>query len=128
MTTRTSRATKATPAKRTSTTTKTAAKKAAGKKPARLSTDSDVIPRDPAQRKQLIKITRDRRWRAERRGDDELAYEMNKKLEALTGKPFEPEPAKRTSKTGAKAPAKKATSKRTTTAKKAPAKRTAAKR
>jgi hypothetical protein len=117
MATRTNRATKATPAKRTpKTTTKTATKKAAAKKPARLSTDSDVIPRNPAQLKQLIKITRDRRWRAERRGDDELAYEMNKKLEALTGKPFTPElPAKRTSK-------------RATTAKKAPARRTTAKR
>jgi hypothetical protein len=57
------------------------AKPAAAKK---LSTDSDVIPTDPAELRKLIKIARDRRWRAGRRGDVELVQAMNAKLATLT--------------------------------------------
>lgn len=67
-------------------------KKAAKKAPAakkvvapveKLSTDSDEIPADEAQLRQLIKITRDRRWRAGRRGDEQLVAEMDARLVKL---------------------------------------------
>lgn len=75
------------PAKR-ATKAKPAPKKATTEK---LSTDADEIPTDPTQLRKLIKITRDRRWRAGRRGDAELVHAMNVKLEALTGTPFTPD-------------------------------------
>jgi DNA-binding protein HU-beta len=113
--TRTAAAKKAAPAK------KTAAKTSAKKPAPRLSTDTDKIPTDPAELRTLIKITRDRRWRAGRRGDVELVAAMSAKLEALTGKKSEPTPAKKTpakraSKTTARTPVKRSTAaaKRTT--------------
>lgn len=101
-------------------TRKSASKKAAPAKkaPAKLHTEQESIPTDPAQLKQLIKITRDRRWRAGRRGDAELVHAMNVKLEALTGVPFEPElPAKKAAakKATKAAPAKRATPKKAST-------------
>jgi hypothetical protein len=94
-------------------TAKATAKKATSKKAAaKLNTEQDTIPTDPAQLKQLIKITRDRRWRAGRRNDVELVKAMDKKLAALTGQ----------------APAKKAAAKKATPAKKATSKRGTAKR
>ena len=48
--------------------------------PVKLSTTQDVIPLNEGDLRQLIKITRDRRWRAGRRGDATLQAEMNARL------------------------------------------------
>jgi hypothetical protein len=80
-------AAKATPAKPAA---KPAAKsskstKAAPKPVAKLSTDSDDVPADAIECAKLIKITRDRRWRASRRGDTVLVDTMNERLSRLQG-------------------------------------------
>jgi len=55
---------------------------------AKLSTDSTEIPTDPAELRKLIKITRDRRWRAGgamgRKADPELVERMTARLDVLT--------------------------------------------
>jgi hypothetical protein len=51
--------------------------------PAELSTEQESTPDDPAALRKLIKITRDRRWRAGRRGDDALAGRMSARLDIL---------------------------------------------
>lgn len=49
----------------------------------KLSTDQKAIPTDPAELRDLIKITRDRRWRAGRRGDEALVERMDARLVKL---------------------------------------------
>ena len=53
-------------------------------KGAKLSTESDAVPSNLDELRQLIKITRDRRWRASRRDDQKLVAEMQAKLDKLT--------------------------------------------
>lgn len=117
---------KAAPAK------KAAAKKAPAKKASapKLSTDTETIPTDPAELRTLIKITRDRRWRAGRRDDAALVAEMTAKLDKLTAAAAQLKGDDKPAKAQAKAaPAKKAASKPAAkkTASKTPAKRTAKK-
>src|SRR5665809_135403 len=74
---------KASPVKRT---TGKAAPVKVTRAPATLdSSSTGPAPKDPETLRKLIKITRDRRWRAGRRGDDQLVAEMNERLDVLLG-------------------------------------------
>ena len=49
------------------------------------STSSVDQSKDPVEFAKLVKIIRDRRWRAGRRGDEALVNEMNLRLDELLG-------------------------------------------
>ena len=49
------------------------------------SSSTGPAPKNPETLRKLIKITRDRRWRAGRRGDEQLVAEMNERLDVLLG-------------------------------------------
>jgi len=67
--------------------------KSDGRALATLSSEQSDVPADADVLRKLIKITRDRRWRAGRRGDVELETQMEAQLVIFTAKLAEMKPA-----------------------------------
>lgn len=64
---------------------KKAAASNATRAPVRRSSDSTDIPSDPSELQKLVKVTRDRRWRAGKRGDEQLVAQLTARLDRLAG-------------------------------------------
>jgi hypothetical protein len=102
------------PAAKKATAKKAAApKKATERRPVvvsegKLNTDSDTLPTDVESLRTLLKISRDRRWRAGRRDDAALVADMTKRIDKISAAIAKAEPKKAAKPAAAKSTAKPA--------------------